>query len=183
MPFVVLVAVLTLSDKWALLQLRCQLRSCIPEQMPQTKCGFDDGLGVSGKDLLVTWGPTLRVNVGFDANYKASGGAPPVHGIADIQALVDTGATECCIDSLLAAQLQLPIVDRRPISGVHGSHVASVHLAQVHVPSLKFTMYGAFAGVDLVAGGQLHQVLMGRTFLQAFTMIYEGRTGTVTISS
>lgn len=150
--------------------------------MPQTKCGFDNSPGASGSDLLVGYGPTLGVNVGFDPSYKRPP-IVPVPGITNVRALVDTGASECCIDNLLAAQLSLPIVDRRSISGVHGSHIANVHLAQVHVPALNFTVYGAFAGVDLVAGGQWHQVLMGRTFLRAFTMIYEGRTGTVTLSS
>ena len=150
--------------------------------MPETKCGFNNTPGVSGSDLLVAYGPTLRVNVGFDPNFKGPPGLP-VAGISDIDALVDTGASECCIDSLLASKLGLPTVDRRSISGVHGSHVANVHLAQVYVPSLNFTVYSAFAAVDLTAGGQVHQVLMGRTFLRAFTMTYEGRTGTVTISS
>jgi predicted aspartyl protease len=150
--------------------------------MPQTKCGFDNSPGASGSDLLVAWGPTLIVNVGFDPDFK---GPPriPVPGISDIRALVDTGATECCIDSLLASQLGLPVVDRRSISGVGGRHVVNVHLAQVFVSSLNFIMYGMFAAVDLAAGGQAHRVLMGRTFLRAFTMTYEGRTGTVTISS
>lgn len=100
-----------------------------------------------------------------------------------INALVDTGAMESCIDSLLAAQLGLPIVDRRKVSGVHGSQEVNVHLAQVHVPSLKVTIYGAFAGVHLAAGGQAHNALIGRTFLRNFTMVYEGRTGTVTLSN
>jgi len=37
--------------------------------------------------------------------------------------------------------------------------------------------------VDLIAGGQAHYALIGRTFLQSFTMVYEGRTGTVTLSN
>src|SRR5205823_6239775 len=97
--------------------------------------------------------------------------------------LVDTGASESCIDSLLAAQLNLPIVDRRPTSGAHGSLEVNMHLAQVRIPALNFTIYGAFAGVRLAVGGQTHRALIGRTFLQRFTMVYEGRTGAVTISS
>ena len=58
-----------------------------------------------------------------------------------------------------------------------------MHLAQVRIPSLGFTIYGAFAGVHLAAGGQPHKALIGRTFLRAFTMVYKGGTGTVTISS
>jgi allophanate hydrolase subunit 1 len=58
-----------------------------------------------------------------------------------------------------------------------------MHLAQVHIPTLAFTIYGAFAGVHLQAGGQAHWALLGRTFLQTFTLTYNGRTGTVIISS
>jgi hypothetical protein len=43
-------------------------------------------------------------------------------------------------------------------------------------------MWGEFAGVQLAAGGQRHQALVGRTFLQRFTMAYDGRTGEVTIA-
>ena len=149
----------------------------------QTRCGFDDiPGGSSGSQLLVSYGPTLLVDIGFDPAYKPFIGVP-VPGIKGIHALVDTGATECCIDNLLAAQLNLPAVDRRVIAGAGGSHTANVYLAQVHIPSLNFTMVGAFAGVDLRAGGQIHSALIGRTLLNHFTMVYEGRTGTVTLSS
>jgi predicted aspartyl protease len=152
--------------------------------MPETLCGFNDVPGgATGRDLLAAYGPTLMVDVGFDSNYKP--GPPwstPVPGLTGIDALVDTGAGESCIDSLLAAQLNLPIVDRRSISGVHGAQMVNMHLAQIHVPSLAFTIYGAFAAVELVAGGQIHKVLIGRTFLQNFSMVYEGLTGTVKLS-
>ncbi len=83
----------------------------------------------------------------------------------------------------MAAELNLPIVNRRPISGAHGSHPTNIYLAQIHVPSLKFTIHGEFAGVDLAAGGQVHKVLIGRTFLRHFTMVYEGANGAVTLSN
>jgi hypothetical protein len=153
--------------------------------MPQTKCGFDDVPGgASGAVLLVAHGPTLLVNIGFDPNFTPGPTLSlPVPGITGINALVDTGAGDNCIDSLLAAQLNLPIVDRRAISGIHGPQDANMHLAQVYVPILNHLIYGVFAGVHLVAGGQIHRALIGRTFLQNYTMVYEGRTGTVTISN
>jgi hypothetical protein len=152
--------------------------------MPMIRCGFDDTPnGPSGQQHLVTWGPTLLVDIGFDPNFRAGVLNVPVPGVRGLHALVDTGATESCIDSLLAAQLNLPIVDRRPIGGVHGSQEVNMHLAQVHIPALPFTIYGAFAGVHLRAGGQAHSALIGRTFLQSFTLTYNGRTGTVIISS
>lgn len=66
-------------------------------------------------------------------------------------------------------------------AGAHGAKEVNMHLAQVHVPSLGFTIYGEFAGVDLRAGGQSIDALIGRTFLKRFKMIYEGTTGNVEI--
>ena len=122
--------------------------------MPEVSCGFSDVPGgATGKDLLIMYGPTIAVDVGFDPNYKPDTvGTKPVAGMSGIAALVDTGATECCIDSLLATQLNLPIVDKRVTSGAHGSHEVNVHLAQVHVPALGRTMWGQFAAVHLSAG-------------------------------
>lgn len=150
--------------------------------MPDVQCGFPDVEGgASGTDLLVAYGPTIAVDIGFDSNYRPQQGGVPVAGISGILALVDTGATESCIDSLLAAQLNLPIVDRRVTSGAHGSREVNVHLAQIHVPAIPFTIWGQFAAVDLAAGGQPHKTLLGRTFLRSFVMLYVGTSGTVTI--
>jgi predicted aspartyl protease len=152
--------------------------------MAETKCGFNDVAGgASGADLLVSLGPTLIVDIGFDPKFDGNNiTTPPIAGITGIHALVDTGATESCIDNLLAAQLNLPLVDRRPIGGIGGQQMANIYLAQIHVSTLRFTIYGAFAGVELRAGGQVHSALIGRTFLRKYTMVYEGRTGTVTLS-
>jgi len=122
------------------------------------------------------------VDIGFDPNYKSSSVGIATPGIKDVRALVDTGASESCIDSLLAAQLKLPVVDRRQIAGAGGAHTVNVHLAQVRVPLLNKTILGYFTAVHLAAGGQMHRALIGRTFLKHFTMVYEGRTGTVTIT-
>lgn len=152
--------------------------------MLEAKCGFNSNPESSGASLLTRFGPSILVDIGFDAAFKVqTPPALPVPGIKGLHALVDTGAGECCIDNLLASQLKLPIVDRRPVSGAHGSHLTNMYLAQIHIPSLMSTIYGMFAGVDLLAGGQVHYALIGRTFLQNFTMVYEGKTGTVTISS
>lgn len=152
--------------------------------MPKTECGFItiEG-GALAKDLLVSYGPTLFVDIGFDPAFKPGQGRTPKPGMTQIRALVDSGATESCIDSVLASQLNLPIIDRRIFSGIGGKHEVNIHLAQVHIPSLNFTLYGAFAGVHLEAGGQWHKALIGRTFLLHYTMIYNGRTGVVTLSS
>jgi hypothetical protein len=152
--------------------------------MAETRCGFDDQPGApgSGCAVLEFCGPTLFVRIGFDAAYDPSLPAnPPNLPTNDIHALVDTGAGESCIDSGLAMTLNLPIVDRRMTAGVHGAKEVNVHLAQIFIPGLAFTIYGPFCAVDLAAGGQVHLALIGRSFLRNFTMIYEGRTGSVTL--
>src|SRR6266404_345992 len=150
--------------------------------MAQARCGYNDTPLASGSDMLMLLGPTLMVNIGFDPNFKPVAGRVPTAAVSQVQALVDTGAKESCIDNMLAAALKLPIVDRQPVSGSNGRHIANIYEAQVHIPSLSHTIIGRFAGVELIGGGQKLAALIGRTFLQGYTMIYEGATGTVTLA-
>lgn len=150
--------------------------------MARTRCGFNNVAGgAPAHELLTFHGPTLSVTISFDPQFVFTGANPPPSGGLQVHALVDTGATESCIDNVIGAQLNLPIVDRRPIAGIGGQHIANIYMAQIYTPSLNFWIYGTFAGVDLAAGGQVHRALIGRTFLKHFTMLYEGRTGTVEI--
>lgn len=152
--------------------------------MPDAKCGFDGDPRGPAQQLLVVLGPTLIVDIGFDANYDAAiPGARPFTQLQGSHALVDTGASISCIDSAVAATLQLPIVDRQRVAGSGGAHQVNMHLGQIFVPALQTVFYGAFAGVDLAAGGQPHVVLIGRDFLQHVTLTYEGLTGKVTIAT
>ena len=152
--------------------------------MPETKCGFVDLNGIKAQDALEMHGPTLLVDIGFDAAYEALNRVGrPTLAESKLWALVDTGATESCIDNDLALKLNLPVVDRRQISGVSGLKEVNMYLAHIYIASLSFTLYGMFAGVDLVAGGQRHYALIGRTFLRHFKMTYDGITGDVTLSS
>lgn len=137
----------------------------------------------SNPGLLVYHGPTLAVAVGFDKTWRASDHSPPNARAFELEALVDTGAQESCIDRLLAAQLNLPIVDRESICGVHGEREVDVYLAQIYVPAINFTEYGKFAGVELKEGGHRQHILLGRTFLSHFSLVYDGKTGKVSLSS
>lgn len=150
--------------------------------MPDAKCGFEQDSRGPGQQLLVQLGPTLLVDVGFDPDFKPGSGTNPTLQLKGSRALIDTGATQSCIDSGVAGALQLPIVDRQRVSGVGGVLEVNMHLAQIHIPELNLNIIGSFAGVELAAGGQPHIVLIGRTFLQHVTLLYEGTTGKVTIT-
>lgn len=142
--------------------------------MPTTNAGFDPA-------ALGQLGPTLWVHVGYDPHWMP-GSVPNLP--QDLQpALIDTGATIGGIDSALALALQLPIVDVRLESGVSGPTQFNIHAAQIYIPALNHLFYGQFAGYHLAAGGILHRALLGRAFLADCRMIYDGRTGSVAIST
>lgn len=137
---------------------------------------------MSGQHMLVTQGPTLVVDIGFDPAFTAMSAGVPNLAQRGVPALVDTGAHASFIDNDLAMALNLPIVDKQKVSGSGGRHEVNVYLAHIHVPSLVVTQLGRFGGVHLAAGGQRHSALIGRTFLMHFKMIYDGHTGQVELT-
>ena len=146
--------------------------------MHQVECGF-----VNQIQNLVQFGPTLRVQIGFDPSYRSTDNPAPNLPSNLYPALIDTGAAVSCIDSRIAANLGLPTIDEQPISGALGSAKVNVHLAQIHVSELPFTIIGQFYGVHLHAGGQPHGALLGRDFLRHMKMTYVGDTGSVIVSA
>jgi len=150
--------------------------------MPDScQCGFKSLPGsLSGQHLLLLHGPTLLVRIGFDPNFIP--GQRPNIPVDQIPALVDTGAYESYIDSQLAKQLALPIVDRLMCSGSAGRHEIDACLAHIIVSGLDVNITGRFGAVKLSEGGQRHQALIGRTFLMHFKLTYNGSTGDVELS-
>ena len=145
--------------------------------MLSTNCGF---LGApQAHAQLWHHGPSIRVDLGFDPKYRPTDKRLPKWQISGVEALVDTGARESCIDSALATELSLPVFDRRTVSGVNGLLEVDFHMAQIHVPSLRFILRGRFAGVPLVSSGFQHHVVVGRSFLSYFKMEYDGPLGDV----
>jgi len=61
----------------------------------QIECGFNS------QNDLVHFGPTLNVMIGFDPSYRSDSGNNPNIPANTYLALVDTGATQSCIDSAL----------------------------------------------------------------------------------
>ena len=145
--------------------------------MPSIECGFPNE-----PDRLAYEGPCVWVQVGFDPNYTPE--EDVLSGFSERQylALIDTGATESCVDATLARALELPIVDSRAIVGIHGPQLTESHQAQLHIPSLGVTFDGLFAGIHLRSSGTPFFALLGRDFLGMLTMEYNGATGSVTVS-
>jgi hypothetical protein len=87
-----------------------------------TKCGFDDAPGACGRDQLSHSGLTLFVQIGPDPAYnpRATPPEPPNLPQPPVPALGYRSFGDF-IESGLAMRLNLPVIDQRPISGVHGS--------------------------------------------------------------
>lgn len=149
--------------------------------MKTVDCGFTDDSDRSGSDHLISYGPTLWVKVGFDPSHRPD--LVPALPPNPIAALVDTGATESCIDINLALSLDLPFLGEEDCGGVSGTQKHPVYLAQIFVELLGFSIYGRFTGANLSGGGFLHRVLIGRSSLRGCRMIYDGRTGSVIIEN
>lgn len=150
--------------------------------MTDVNCGFSDQPGRSGQEALAIYGPTLLVEIGFDRAFRI--GSPARPDIPDDlrPALVDTGATESCIDADFARTMGLPLGNQGEVAGIGGVIPVDYYLAQIYVPGLNRAIYGQFAGIRLQGGGQPYYALIGRDFLQNYTLVYQGRTGAVTLS-
>ena len=147
--------------------------------MPIIECGFRDGDEQADLDALINFGPTAEVVVSAHIVPSTDEEQPRSE---TVYALIDTGATQSCIDHKLALDLGLPVVDVQQVAGAGGLTDHDVFMAKVSIPGLKMDQFGRFTGVALAKGGQPHRVLLGRTFLQHIIMIYDGIRGQVTIS-
>lgn len=136
--------------------------------------------GPQDGDVLMSQGPTISVDIGFDPNYHKDGMLLQLQG-KSLPALLDTGAALSCIDAKLAIALKLPVVDRSSVSGAGGRFEVNDYLAQIHIPQLSHLIYGKFSGVHLLDGGQQHVALIGRSFLRHCVLVYDGINGAVTI--
>ena len=151
--------------------------------MPTISCGFQEVPERSRRSLLVDLGPTIDVQIGHDPGFEDFSNEKLIIPPDLYPALVDVGAGGNSVDIELAAQLRLPVYEYDVlIAGSVGEHTTNIYLAQIYIPGLNRTISGQFTGVNLSGGGQFQRAIIGRSFLQAFVLHYDGRTGEVTLS-
>lgn len=133
-------------------------------------------------------GPTTQVEIGFIPDLfhgdqtVVRQALDQAHSQAPAQlvaALIDTGASDSCIDEELAQQLQLPLIDRQKGSGIGGQEEFNVYLGHIRIAAIRFIEYGRFMGVRLAAGNQPHRAIIGRSVLKNMILVYDGRLGSV----
>ncbi len=147
--------------------------------MPLIDCGIYTQEGTPDIARLLGLEPSVQATV---CGHEIPA-APDTSNTRTVPALIDTGAHQSCIDAHLAIDLGLKPIDKVIISGAGGAKEHNVYLAHVIIPQIDIVQYGRFAGVDLKAGGQVHEVLLGRTFLDGCIMIYDGIRAQVTLAA
>jgi predicted aspartyl protease len=126
-------------------------------------------------------GPVLQVTVTIEQNAGktlTSQGKPlpaPKSGLA----LIDTGASNTCIDEDAAKELGLPIIDVGSMMSATHKVPCNIYPVQIITPIVALnsprTMGAALAGQGLLA-------LIGRDVLARCTLFYNGPTGQFTLS-
>ncbi len=89
--------------------------------------------------------------------------------------MIDTGASDVCIDYRIAHALSLRQIDSQTIGTVGGPVHAAVYLAIVHVPVLNYREPMRVYAPKLERAA--YSALLGRTFLAEFLMTYDGEEG------
>ena len=101
----------------------------------------------------------------------------PVSG----SALIDTGASQTCIDDAIDQQLQLPVID--VVNMTSASHAST---QQNIYPVLIEVVGGIRINVPRAMGANLASqslaALIGRDFLQRCTLFYNGPSGLITLA-
>lgn len=132
---------------------------------------------LSPRVVLRRYGPTIPIRVGPAVVPGKPVGAEAHDKI--VYALIDTGATNSCIDNDLAAELKLRIIDCAEVGGVAGRGLHDVFMGKLIVDALGTAFNGRLIGVKL---GAEQPIIVGRDFLSNTLMIYDGGSGTVTLA-
>jgi len=95
-------------------------------------------------------------------------------------ALIDTGASNTCVDEQTAKDLGLPVIDVANMqSASHEKHSCNVYPVQIITPIVTLNAPRAM-GAALASQGLL--VLVGRDVLQNCNLFYNGPAGQFTLS-
>lgn len=126
-------------------------------------------------------GPILQVTISIEQNAAkallAQGqSVPSKNGLA----LIDTGASNTCVDDQAAKELGLPVIDVGNMqSASHEKHPCNIYPVQI-VTQVVTLNSPRTMGANLAAQGLM--VLIGRDVLAACNLFYNGPAGQFTLS-
>jgi len=105
----------------------------------------------------------------------------PTEGFTDTEAIIDTGASKTLVEPDFALRIGLRLVDPAArVARVGGIDTVAVYVAAIRFPPGLPTV----RLIRVLAAPLLEQpvrCLVGRDILQRWRMVYDGRTGEVTL--
>lgn len=106
-----------------------------------------------------------------------TGAAPSIR----TRGLIDTGASDVCIDYRIAQQLGLRQIDQQDVGIVGATVPAAIYSGVLAVPDLSFS--DRLPLYALKVRRPTHEVLLGRSFLRSFIVTFNGPLGTFHFAS
>ncbi len=148
-----------------------------------------DGRQQISPNALILAGPVLSVEISIptplvEVYTKENKQIPsPVSGLA----LIDTGATNTCVDDDVISQLGVAPIGRREIHNSGGKQEVNIYPAHFRFPAIQnFEIdFTATIGVNIQAqkvSGQSIIALIGRDVLARCVFVYNGTLGTYSLS-
>jgi predicted aspartyl protease len=151
------------------------------QMVAQTKSPDGKVVQVPPDVALQMRGPVVQVTVTIEQNAgKALLSQGKVVQSKNGLALIDTGASNTCIDDQAAKDLGLPVIDVAIMqSATHEKHPCNVYPVQIVTPVVTLnsprTLGAALASQGLV-------IIIGRDVLQKCNLFYNGPAGQFTLS-
>lgn len=135
--------------------------------------------GISAYDRsaeLAALGPIIDIVIRSPQLPAQADRQPHQREATPARGLIDTGATDVCIDVTLAAELGLIWTGREQVGVAGGASImADVFAGILEVPELGFSeMVPLYA---LKTRRPTHDVLLGRSFLRNFIVTFDGPQG------
>ena len=94
--------------------------------------------------------------------------------------LIDTGASDVCIDYRLAERLGLKVIDQTMVGVVGYTTPAKIYLGRLVIPQLGFDRKMRLYALKVRHA--THEILLGRSFLQNYVVTFDGPAGMYTFS-
>lgn len=89
--------------------------------------------------------------------------------------LIDTGASDVCIDYRMAQDLRLRQIDQQTVATPGGSLLAAVYLGVLEVPALDFRKPMPLFALKVARAS--YNVILGRSFLSDYIITFDGPSG------
>ena len=105
-------------------------------------------------------------------------GAPEETGVSQFYeagGLIDTGASDVCIDYRMAQTLRLRQIDQQTVATPGGSLLAAIYMGVLEIPALSFKRVMPLYALKVARAS--YNVILGRSFLSEYVVTFDGPNG------